>query len=150
MKPGRSALPLPRYVLRKPLRGGAHGYFFNVPVWARKAGCPVKNEALGTDYEAAVQRAETVLLKAFDSWRAGGTSDAPPEQPGRSSTLDWLFADYKSDCRYTKLDPAIKRNHEVGFRMVGDHIMQDGRRLGAMRLASITTSVVDKLYEKLL
>src|SRR5882724_3666980 len=37
MKPGRSALPLPRYVLRKPLRGGAHGYFFNVPVWARKA-----------------------------------------------------------------------------------------------------------------
>jgi hypothetical protein len=41
----RSALPLPRYVLRKPL---------------------------GTDYETAVRRAETVLLPAFDSWRSGG------------------------------------------------------------------------------
>ena len=53
MKVRRSALPLPRYVERKPLKSG-WGYFFNVPTWARKAGCPVKNEALGTDYDAAV------------------------------------------------------------------------------------------------
>jgi hypothetical protein len=57
----RSALPLPRYVLRKPLKGG-WAYYFNVPIWARKAECPVRNEPLGTDYAAAVQRAETVLL----------------------------------------------------------------------------------------
>ena len=65
MKRCRSALPLPRYVLRKPLKGG-WGYFFNVPGWARAAGCPVKNEPLGTDYATAVERAETVLLPAFD------------------------------------------------------------------------------------
>ena len=64
----RSALPLPRYVLRKPIKSG-WAYYFNVPIWARKAGCPVQNEPLGTEYEAAVQRAETVLLPAFDSWR---------------------------------------------------------------------------------
>ena len=46
MKPPRSAQPLPRYVQRKPLKSG-WAYFFNVPTWARKAGCPVKNEALG-------------------------------------------------------------------------------------------------------
>ena len=72
----RSALPLPRYVLRKPIKSGSWAYFFNVPIWARKAGCPVRNEPLGTEYAAAVQRAETVLLPAFDSWRTGGSTDA--------------------------------------------------------------------------
>jgi hypothetical protein len=74
MKRPRSALPLPRYVLRKRLKD-AWGYFFNVPTWARVAGCPVKNEPLGTDYDAAVRRAETVLLPSFDSWLSDGASD---------------------------------------------------------------------------
>jgi hypothetical protein len=39
MKPPRSALPLPRYTLRKALKGGTWGFFFNVPMWARKTGC---------------------------------------------------------------------------------------------------------------
>ena len=64
MKLRRSALPSPRYVLRKPLKN-CWGYFFNVPTWARRSGCPVKNEPLGTDYAAAVERAETVLLPAL-------------------------------------------------------------------------------------
>ena len=62
MKRRRCALPLPRYVMPKPLKSGQRGFYFNVPMWARKAGCPVRNEPLGTDYEAAVQRAETMLL----------------------------------------------------------------------------------------
>src|SRR5262245_61806879 len=110
MKHARSALPLPRYVLRKPLISG-WAYFFNVPIWARKAGCPVKNEPLGTDYEAAVARAETVLLKAFDSWRTDGAAEEVPSvsAPG---TLDWVFAEYRTDRRFTKLDAKTKRNHE--------------------------------------
>jgi hypothetical protein len=43
-----------------------------------------------------------------------------------------------------------KRNHEVGFRLVGQYKMKDGRLLGKMPLASITTAVTDVLYEKLL
>jgi hypothetical protein len=70
----RSTLPLPRYVLRKPLKA-SWAYFFNVPMWARASGCPVRNEPLGADYAAAVERAETVLLPAFDSWRTGGSTD---------------------------------------------------------------------------
>jgi hypothetical protein len=65
----KSALPLPRYVLRKPRKSGGWHYFFNAPMWARKAGCPVQNEPLGSDYHAAVERAESVLLKAFDAWQ---------------------------------------------------------------------------------
>ena len=63
MKRPRSALPLPRYVLRKPVKVG-WSYFFNVPTWARKIDCPLKSEPLGRDYQVAVSRAETVLLPA--------------------------------------------------------------------------------------
>jgi hypothetical protein len=111
MKPRRSALPLPRYVIRKPLKNGQWAHLFNVPMWARATGCPVKNEPLGTDYESAVKRAETVLLKAFDSWRTGGASDdGPAVAPAKSGTLDWVFAEYRADRRFTKLDSRTKRN----------------------------------------
>ena len=150
MKPPRTALPLPRHVQRKPLNSG-WGYFFNVPTWARAAGCPMRNEALGTDYAAAVARAENILLPAFDSWRSGGVSDnkqtSPVAAPG---TLDWLFAEYRADRRFTKLDPKTKRIHECGMRLVGDHVLKDGRRLGSVRLTAIDTAVADALYERLL
>jgi hypothetical protein len=149
MKPRRSALPLPRYTLRKPLKSGAWGYFFHVPTWARKAGCPIRNEALGTDYAAAMERAETVLLPAFDSWRTGGTSDAAPRRP-ISGTLDWVFTEYRADRRYTQLDARTRRNHEAGFQLVGRYLLKDGRCFGEVRLAAITSAIVDAVYEKLL
>jgi hypothetical protein len=139
---------LPRYVRRKPLVAG-WGFFFDMPGWARKAGCPVQNEPLGTDYEAAVKRAETILLPAFDAWLGG---DAPAEQdtPAKQGTLDWLLGQYRADRRFTKLPVRSRRNRESCLRLVGCHVMNDGRRLGTVRLASITTAVVDALYERLL
>jgi len=146
----RSALPLPRYVLRKPKKGGGWRYFFNPPSWARKAGCPVGNEPLGNNYDAAVQRAETVLLPSFDSWRSGGGTDTTVTDFAKPGTLGWIFAEYRADRRYTTLDVRTRRNHEVGFRLVGQYVMKDGRRLGNVSLAAITTAVTDALYEKLL
>lgn len=150
MKPPRSALPLPRYTLRRRVKSG-WAYFFNVPTWARKAGCPVTNEPLGEDYQAAVARAETVLLPAFDSWRTGGASDAAMvAAPAKIGTLDWVFAEYRTDRRFKKLDAKTRRNHEAGFRLVGGYILKDGRRLGEARLTAINTAVTDDIYEKLL
>jgi hypothetical protein len=148
MKHHRSALPLPRYVQRKPLKNG-WGYFFNIPTWARRAGCPIKNEPLGTDYDPAVRRAETVLLPAFDSWLSRGASDEVPKMAALG-TLDWMFADYRSDRRFTKLDPKTKRIHESGMHLVGSYVLKDGRRLGSVRLTAIDTAVVDALYDRLL
>ncbi len=34
-------------------------------------------------------------------------------------TLDWVFAKYRADRRFTKLDPKTKRNHQVGFNLAG-------------------------------
>ena len=73
---------------------------------------------------------------------------------GRSpaiGTLDWVFAEYRSDRRFTKLDPKTRRNHEVGFAPRGRlSVLKDGRRLGEVRLSAITTAVTDAVYEKLL
>ncbi|MCP3368284.1 hypothetical protein [Bradyrhizobium cajani] len=149
MNPPRSALPLPRYVERKPLKGGGWGYFFHVPSWARKAGCTIENAPLGNDYGAAVARAETILLPAFDAWRTGGIAPSSPAAVA-FGTLDWMFAEYRADRRYTKLDPKSKRNHENGFKMVGSYVLKDGKRLGEKRLSVIDTALADDLYEKLL
>jgi hypothetical protein len=65
-------------------------------------------------------------------------------------TLDWVFGEYRADRRFTKLDPKTKRNHEVGFALVGGHLLKDDRRLGQVPLGLVTTAVTDVLYEKLL
>jgi hypothetical protein len=140
----RSVLPLPRYVRRKRLKAG-WAYFFEPPTRARVADCPVKAEPLGSDYDAAVKRAETILLPMFDVWRAGDEAAATT-----GPTLDWVFAEYRADRRYNKLDVRTRRNHESGFRLIGGYVMRDGRRPGTMPLGSITTAVTDALYEKLL
>src|SRR5262249_193433 len=142
-----SALPLPRYTLRKSSKHGWN-YYFNVPSWARAAGCPVGNEPLGSDYAAAVQRAETVLLPAFDAWCAG--SNVSPTVGATFGTLDWVFGEYRSDRRFTELDHRTQRTHEGGFRLVGGFLLSDGRRLGQVRLASVTSDVIDTLYDRLL
>ena len=43
-------LPLPRYVIAKPLADGSSRFYFNVPKNYRELGCTVLNEALGRDY----------------------------------------------------------------------------------------------------
>jgi hypothetical protein len=147
----RSSLPLPRYVIRIwSKRRGCWTYYWNVPTWARKDDCPVANETLGTDYEAAVKRAETVLLPAFDAWRGG---DVPQEQPqggpAKVGTLDWLFAEYRGSRKFTKLPTRSRRDYEMRLRLVGGVVMNDGRRIGSVSLRAITPAVADALYEKL-
>jgi hypothetical protein len=149
VRPPRTARPLPRYTLRKLLRSGVWAYFFNVPMWARTAGCPIANEPLGVEYNTVVERVENILLPAFDSWRAGGATQMPPSGPG-AGTLDWVFAEYRTDRRFTKLDAKTRRNHEAGFRLVGSYTLKDGRRFGTLCTGIITTAVTDELYEKLL
>jgi hypothetical protein len=150
-KPPRTALPLPRYVERRWTKAG-WTYHFHVPTWAKRAGCPMHTEALGTDLDAAIKRAETILLPAFDAWRSGDAKIASGTAPAIAAvgTLDWVFAEYRADRRYTKLDPKSKRNHENGFKLVGNYILKDKTRLGSRRASLIDTSVTDALYEALL
>ena len=93
-KPPRTALPLPRYVERRWTKAG-WTYHFHVPTWAKRAGCPMHTEALGSDLDAAIKRAETILLPAFDAWRSGDAKIASGTAPAIAAvgTLDWVFAE---------------------------------------------------------
>jgi hypothetical protein len=115
-------------------------------------GMPMHTESLGSDLDAAIKRAETILLPAFDAWRSGDAKIASGTAPAIAGvgTLDWVFAEYRADRRYTKLDPKSKRNHENGFKLVGNYILKDKTRLGSRRASLIDTSVTDALYEALL
>jgi hypothetical protein len=148
LKPPRSALPLPRYVKRRPGKA-AWGYYFITPTWALRAGCPVASEPLGVDYASAVQRAETVLLPALDSWRTGGATDKAQPPGAKAGTLDWVFAQYRSDRRFAGLDAKTKRTHELGFRLVSGYVLKNGQRLGQAPLSSIDTSITDIVYQRL-
>jgi hypothetical protein len=110
----------------------------------------MRSEPLGSDYDVAVKRAETILLPAFDAWRSGDAKTTTTAAVAAVGTLDWVFAEYRADRRYTNLDPRTRRNHEHGFKLVGNYILKDGTRLGARRLTLVTTSVTDALYEKLI
>src|ERR1700753_402784 len=148
MKSRRSALPLPRYTLPKPLKGGGWGYYFNVPMWARRKGCTITNEPLGTDYDAAVKRVERVLLPAFDSWRTGG-EDASPALGVVVGTLDWMFHEYRQTWqkptakRRKPLSPGQCRVHETGIKMICEYRLQDGNRLGGRLVKQLDTAAVD-------
>lgn len=151
----RTVNPLPRYTRRKWLKGKqVWAYYFEPPTWARvpnsdRPECPVGAEELGTDYNAAVRRVETVLLPAFDIWRVRGVSE-PVSGKAPFGTLDWLFAVYRDTDKFRRLDKSTRALHEWGFNLVGRYVLKDGRQLGSIRLAAIDTGVVDPLYEKLL
>jgi hypothetical protein len=149
MKPPRTAQKLPRYVRRKPLKSGLWAYFFEPPTWARDQECPVEPEALGTNYAAAVDRAENILLPALDSWRTRGLSDMVPLGPAIGS-FDWLVATFKQQQKWKDVDRHTKRTYENGARLFADHILKDGSRAGSKQVRDFTKGFVDAVYAKLL
>jgi hypothetical protein len=147
---------LPRYTRRKWLKGAQHwAYYFEVPTWARKPAtgdprglCLLASEELGTDYARAVARVEEVLLPQFESWRTNSLADLTPSSPV-FETLDWLFSEYKTTDEFKDLSQGQRKLHQDGFDLVGAFLLKDGRRLGSIKLTSIDTGVVDRLYQKL-
>jgi len=125
--------------------------FFRPSTWARERDCPVENEPLGTDYDLAVQRAEKILLPAFDSWLKGRVDANPIGIGVVIGTLDWMFHEYrrtwkqKTAKRLQPLSPGQCRVHETGIKMICEYRLKDGRRLGARRLSSIDTAFADDL-----
>lgn len=149
MKPPHTALKLPRYCRRKPLKNGRCAYFFEPPTWARTQGCQIEAEPLGQDYGAAVDRAENVLLPAFDSWRSRGLTDMVPAAvtPG---SFDWLAGVFKSHQKWKEIDHKTQRLYEQGLSLFANHRLKDGTRAGSKQIADFTKGFVDAVYAKLL
>ena len=129
------------------LPAGGIRYFWNAPTWARKRGCPIKSEALGTDYAAAKARCDEYLNPFFMSWLSGGDRDAKRQAP--IASFDWLVADYKSSKKYTKRPPRTRSSYDRALEDVAGYTLTDGRRFGVLNVNSIKAATVDTLYEKL-
>jgi hypothetical protein len=155
----KSARPLPRYVERRwSKKKRTWTFLFHVPSWARKVApddergpCPVKSEALGDDYDAAVKRAETILLPQFDAWVTGDLYDLKPKGPAHG-TFDWMVFLYRASPQYQKLSKRMKRNFEYGLNIASNQLLKDdadGRtKFGQLSLKEITPGVADKLYAR--
>jgi hypothetical protein len=112
-------------------------------------GCQLEAEALGQNYDAAVTRAEGVLLPAFDSWRTGGLSDLAPKGHAKGS-FDWMVHEFKHQQKWKDIDPHTKRTYEQGTKLFADHILKDGSRAGSKQVGDFTKAFVDAVYAKLL
>lgn len=149
MKLPHTALKFPRYCRRKPLKSGRWAYFFEPPTWARKQGCHIKAEALGEEHVAAVDRAENVLLPAFDSWRSRGLTDMVPAFPV-PGTFDWLVSIFKAHQKWKEVDHKTQRFYEQGLALFANHKLKDGSRAGSKQISDFTKAFVDAIYAKLL
>ena len=142
-------LKLPRYCRQKPLKCGRWAHFFEVPTWARKQDCHVKAEALGKNFAAAIDRAENVLLPAFDSWRSGGLTDMIPATPV-PGTFDWLVSIFKAHQMWRDIDHKTQRLYAQGLCLFANYKLRDGSRAGSKQITDFTKAFVDKVYAKLL
>jgi hypothetical protein len=135
-------------MVAKRLRHGAIAYYWDVPSWAKKNGCALKPEPLGSDYAIAKSRCDTMLNPQFDAWRTGTTSKPalPSVSPG---SFDWMIAVYKQTPQYKERSEGYKQDVDWMLSLASKHPLKDGRRFGALHLSSINPGAADLLHSKL-
>jgi hypothetical protein len=142
---------LPRHVISKRLKSGAAAYYYNVPTRYREMKCSVPNEPLGTDFNKACKRAES-LNSLFDEWdtQRKGLPVTCVLMP-KYGTVDWLFREYKVSKAYTeKVDERSRSDYEWAWLQLCDLKTRRGDRVGNRMIRTITPLGADKLYDKLL
>src|SRR5271155_2120421 len=146
--PRRKPLGWPRYMVPRRLRSGTIAYYWVTPTWAKKNGCTLSNEALGTDYADAKKRCDDLLNPQFDAWRKREEIVLPSDHaaPG---TFDWMVAVYKSSPLYTKLPAKTRKSYDAALRLASQHKLKDGRNFGTLSLNSITPGAADRLFDRL-
>jgi hypothetical protein len=146
-------LPLPRYVIAKPLASGTTAFYFNVPTRYRQHGCSIPNEPLGTDYTVACgaegKGGKAAILNAlFDEWLKAKSGE-PIESVARHGTVDWLFREYKASKRYReRVSARTQPDYERTMHLVTHIVTKRGDRIGSRPVKSITPLAADKIYER--
>ena len=146
-------LPLPRYVIAKPLASGATGFYFTVPTRYRKMGCAIPNEPLGADYAVACgvngKGGRALALNGlFDEWWKAKNGELV-ESVSRYGTVDWLFREYKSSKRYReRVSQRTRQDYELLMQIVLDLPTKRGDRVGQRPVKSISPLAADKIYDQ--
>jgi hypothetical protein len=134
------------------LVGGQVAFYWIVPTYFRKLGCPIPNEPLGSDYavacgEDANSGRAAALNTLFDEWTAKRDGE-PIAGLVRHGTVDWLFREYKQSKAYLKKVASRSRpDYERTMLLVCDMVTKKGDRIGDRKIGAITPVSADKLYE---
>lgn len=137
----------PKLMVSKRLKSGVVSYYWDIPSWAKKAGCALQSEALGSDYALAKSRCDTLLNPQFDSWRLREVDLVSSKTvPG---SFDWMVSVYKASPKYSAKSKKYRKDVDALLSLVSKHRLKDGRAFGILSLPSITPGVADKLHEKL-
>lgn len=144
----------PRYMVSKSLRDGT-AYYWEPHPRDRKAGCTLRAEALGRDFDVAAARART-LNEHLDAWRDGRS--VPPELAHihRIGTIDWWHDQFIKHEAFTKLAPRTQSDYRDALAMVADcpTKVRDARtsapkRVGELMANTLSQQAVDKIYAKI-
>jgi hypothetical protein len=147
-------VPLPRFVVAKPLKDGQTGFYWYVTRYYRDLGCSIPNEALGTDYAVACgsdgKGGKAAFLNAlFDEWAARRRGE-PVESVVRHGSVDWVFREFKASIRFReKVSERSRPDYERSLLMVADMLTKRGDRIGDRPAKSISPEAADKIYERL-
>src|SRR5262245_27034920 len=144
----------PRYMVEKRARG-ALAYYWRPPGRDVAKDCPVRAEALGTDYAGAVARAQ-LLNEHLDAWRHGLGEPKSIDLGARFGTIDWWIETYVRTDAYTNLSLRSRADYREALEKLADleTNLTDARtgarsRVGALPAASLSAAAVDKLYSML-
>src|SRR5687768_11314201 len=125
----------PKLMVAKRLKGGAVAYYWDVPTWAKRAGCTLHGEALGTDYAQAKNRCDTLLNPQFDAWRLrDGDFNGGKTIFG---SFDWMVGVYKASPQYSGNSRKYRKDVDALLSLVSNHKLKDGRTFGLLLLKSI-------------
>ncbi len=135
-------------MVAKRLKGGGAAYYWNARKKDIENGFTLHREALGTDYGAAIARAE-FLNAHLDAWRLGRAAEKSLTASPHYGTVDWWFEMYIRSPAYSKLNDRTKPSYRYQLRLLTDLETRTGGRVGDLPARAITPAAVDKIYEKL-
>src|SRR5262249_47102292 len=132
MPRGRKPMGWPKLMVAKRLKSGSVSYYWDVPTWAKRKGCPFGSEALGGDYGKAKQRCDGVLNPQFDEWRTGRAPEVAASDRPDVGTFDWMVSVYKSLPKYTRRPEKTRKSYDRALFLVSQHKLKDGRLFGTI------------------
>ncbi len=150
-------MPLPRFVVTKPLADGRLAFYLYVPGKYRRLGCPVVSQPLGRDYTAACGEdgnggRAAALNALFDEWamlRRG--LPVTGERAPIYGTIRWLFQEYRRSKAYLeKVAPRSRPDYERTMQLIEAVVTKKGDKLGDRKIRAIKPIGADKIYEKIL
>lgn len=145
---------MPQYTSFKTLANGSTGYYWTCPTLYRKAGCPYRSAALGTNLsQKELYEAAGVWNARLEEWRRDkGNARVEPDM-SRYGTVEWLVNSYLKHSSFTERVAEFSRpDYKRALDRVCDVVLKSERtgadvRVGSAKIGQIAVSTAEKIYE---